>query len=597
MKNKPNKITLIAISATLIIGFAIGYLANGTTEKSSSRTGADSSSASLHQPESEATIWTCSMHPQVRLNEPGDCPICGMTLIPLESMGENEPNMDAIAMSPTAMKIANVETMDVGTGRAVKEIKLTGKITADERRNAVQVSHFPGRIEKLNINFTGEYVKKGQTIGQIYSPALVTAQKELLEAQKMRDTQPELYAAAMQKLHNWKLGDSEIQEILKANKVKETLPIHADISGYVSQKMINPGDYVKTGEPLYQIYDLSKVWVQFDVYESELKWVAVGDEIDFTIASLPGRHFTKTIDFLDPLINSDTRVARARVELENDKGLFKPEMLVSGVVKTALPGAEGISVPKSAVMWTGKRSVVYVKSVSRDGVYFNMREVTLGPELGESYVIEDGLKVGESIAVNGTFSIDAAAQLAGKPSMMDPEGSDAMSGQDHGGMDMTRSTAVEEQKSNLNPEAYEALNSLVETYLVLKDALTKDQFDSAKIAIATLETKLRNIDMKAFQNDAHATFMVKYNGMLDGIALEQPYENIGAVRKSFKLISDNLISLLHALHYKDENLHVDYCPMAFHNLGAKWLSIDRDIRNPYFGEEMLTCGEIKSHLK
>jgi Cu(I)/Ag(I) efflux system membrane fusion protein len=197
--------------------------------------------------------------------------------------------------------------------------------------------------------------------------------------------------------------------------------------------MINPGDYVTRGEAIYEIANLSKVWVLFDVYESDIVWVNKGDKVEFSVASLPGETFTGDISYLDPVIDPITRVAKARVEHSNAGGKLKPEMFATGLVEARLPGKSELPVvPKTAVMWTGKRSVVYVKADTDKGVNFIMREVTLGPSLGDSYVIESGLEEGEEIAVNGTFSIDAAAQLAGKPSMMNPEGGVAMTGHDHG---------------------------------------------------------------------------------------------------------------------------------------------------------------------
>ncbi len=369
------------------------------------------------------TIWTCSMHPQIRQNEPGDCPICGMDLIPLENDDNQELDPMAISMSPTAMQLASVSTAIVGTTAPVKSVRLNGKIQEDERLVFSQTSHIPGRIEQLKVNFTGEYVRKGQVIASLYSPELVTAQEELFEAQKIKATQPALYQSAREKLKNWKLSEAQIEEILEEGETKEQFPIVADVSGYVISKNVNLGDYIRKGEAIYEIADLSKVWVLFDVYESDLAWIKKGDKVNFTVASLPGQEFNGTISFLDPVIDPRTRVAKARVEATNKGNTLKPEMFASGVVQAALENkANTLIVPKSAVMWTGERSVVYVKTPSDNGMHFMMREVVLGPEMGEGFIIKQGLEPGEEIAVHGTFSIDAAAQLAGKPSMMNPEG-------------------------------------------------------------------------------------------------------------------------------------------------------------------------------
>jgi len=253
-----NKFVLIAV--TLLIGLTIGWLLKPAP---SPKLEADEH----EHVESIAGIpitYTCSMHPQIRQNEPGDCPICGMDLIPLEN-DNADANPMAVTMSPTAMQLAGVQSILVGNADAGKSIRLNGKIQADERQNYTQSAHIPGRIEELSVNFTGEYVKKGQVLGQIYSPELATAQEELFQAQKIKDSQPALFNAAKEKLKNWKLTDSQIAQILATGKVTEQLPILANVSGYVTDKMVNLGDYVSKGEPIYQIADLSKVWVLFDV--------------------------------------------------------------------------------------------------------------------------------------------------------------------------------------------------------------------------------------------------------------------------------------------------------------------------------------------
>ncbi len=424
---KTNRKTTIIAAFTLAAGLLLGWLIFG---------GADSSSADDNSQEvavESETTWTCSMHPQIRQEEPGDCPLCGMDLIPLEK-DEGEADPMAIRMSATAMKLAGVSTIMVSTTEPVKSIRLTGKVQSDERLVYSQSSHIPGRIEQLKVAFTGAYVRKGDPIASVYSPELATAQEELFVAQKTMETQPQLFSAAKEKLKNWKLTEAQVDQLLQEGTVQEEFDIHADVSGYVVQKKVNRGDYIRTGEALYEIADLSRVWVLFDLYESDLLWVKKGDPVDFSVGSLPGENFEGKITWIDPVIDPRTRVASARVEYNNSSLKLKPEMFVTGTLEAALSDrSASIVVPKSAVMWTGNRSLVYVKADTDQGVSFINREVTLGPALGDSYIIEEGLHEGEEIAISGTFSIDAAAQLAGKPSMMSPGGGPVMTGHDHGG--------------------------------------------------------------------------------------------------------------------------------------------------------------------
>lgn len=366
---------------------------------------------------SKASIWTCAMHPQIRMAEPGKCPICGMDLIPLV---QNTVPVDseAIQLSKEAVQLANVLTSTVSRQIPVKEIRLYGKVQADERLLQSQVAHIPGRIEKLLVNFNGESVSKGQTLALIYSPELVTARQELIEAVKRKQSQPEIYEAAKEKLHQWKLTEEQIATIENSDNVKSLLEAASSTNGIVTSIRVKNGDYVTEGTVLYDVADLSKLWVMFDAYESDLEFLNKGDKLTFTLQALPGINFTGNIIFIDPVIDPVTRVAKVRVEVNNETGRLKPEMFATGIVSANLSGYhKNVVIPRSAVLWTGKRSIVYVKQPGIEPV-FKLRNIELGPMLRDNYVVVDGLMEGEEIVTQGAFSIDAAAQLEGKPSMM-----------------------------------------------------------------------------------------------------------------------------------------------------------------------------------
>lgn len=371
----------------------------------------------------QGTIWTCSMHPQIRMSEPGKCPICGMDLIPLVQSGISSIDPDAVHLSKDAAQLAKVLTSVVTKQNPVKEVRLYGKVQADERLLQSQVAHFPGRIEQLSVNFTGESVVKGQALAQIYSPELVTAQQELLEAAKTKLTQPAIYEAAKEKLHQWKLTDNQISAIEESGTAQNTVNVISNTCGVVISRRVNAGDYVSQGSVLFDIADFSKVWIIFDAYESELQFLSKGEKIRFTLQAFPGTDYSGNIVFIDPVIDPVTRVAKVRVEAGNKSGRLKPEMFATGIVSSTLSRyRDNLIIPKSAVLWTGKRSIVYVKQPDTEEPVFKIREIGLGPMLGESYVVTDGLTEGEEIVTSGTFSVDAAAQLEGKPSMMNPDG-------------------------------------------------------------------------------------------------------------------------------------------------------------------------------
>jgi membrane fusion protein, copper/silver efflux system len=367
------------------------------------------------------TIWTCSMHPQIRMAEPGKCPICGMDLVPLVQNNTSFVDPDAVHLSKEASELANVLTSIVKKQKPVKEVRLYGKVQADERLFQTQVAHFPGRIERLAVNFTGESVVKGQVLAEIYSPELITAQQELLETVKTKQLQPALYEASKEKLRQWKLTDDQITKIENSGVVQNNFEVVSNTAGTVTDRRVSTGDHISQGTVLFEIADLSKVWIMFDAYQSDLQFLHKGEKVTFTLQALPGRDYTGNIVFIDPVIDPVTRVAKIRVETGNESGKLKPEMFATGIVYSNLDEYNNVMViPVSAVLWTGKRSIVYVKLPGANEPVFKMREIELGPLLGESYIVMNGISEGEEIVTSGTFSVDAASQLVGKPSMMNP---------------------------------------------------------------------------------------------------------------------------------------------------------------------------------
>jgi Cu(I)/Ag(I) efflux system membrane fusion protein len=402
-------------SLLLLFGIFIGWLFFHSAGKSAKK-------PEVLTEKTESTIWTCAMHPQIRMDKPGKCPICGMELIPLVKSSTTSVDPDAIHLSKEAAELANVLTSVVTEQIPVKEVRLYGKVQADERLLQSQVAHVPGRIEKLSVNFTGEQVSKGQVLAEIYSPELITAQQELLETVKTKQQQPELYEASKEKLRQWKLTDNQIEKIENSGIIQNNFEVVSNTSGTVTARRVNTGDHISQGTVLFDIADLSRVWVLFDAYESDLQFLTKGEKISFNLQAFPGKDYSGNIVFVDPVIDPVTRVAKVRVETENQTGKLKPEMFATGIVSsTLIEYRNNMVIPRSAVLWTGKRSIVYVKQPGDEPV-FKLREIGLGPMLGESYVVTDGLTKGEEIVTSGTFSVDAAAQLEGKPSMMNPRG-------------------------------------------------------------------------------------------------------------------------------------------------------------------------------
>lgn len=608
MKSQNNAFYLILIS--LILGISLGWVLFGGNANPTSGT-----AEHQHDIGEDPSVWTCSMHPQIRKDGPGQCPICGMDLIPVEASGEDSAlSLSEIKLSQAAMKLADIETVAVGKSIPIKEINFPGKVKADERRIAQLSARFGGRIEKLFINFTGQRVRKNQKLLSIYSPDLITAQKELFEAAKYKEDRPSFYRAARNKLKLWDLSDRQIDEIEAVQQPKISFDVLAPISGTVTMRHVAQGDYVQEGTSLLEVTNLERVWVLFDTYESDLPWVKIGDRIDFTIKSRPSETFRSTVTFIDPVVDPEARVAYVRTELDNGSNILKPEMFANGILKTRLPRIEeAITVPKSAILWTGKRAIVYVKAPNKTGV-FEHREISLGEDAGSYFVVTSGLQEGEEVAVNGVFKVDAAAQLQSKQSMMTPAGGKSSLG-GHAGMDMGGENPPPKiepsdedtinhsepmmDSSMLDPEFSQQLLSVIDGYLDLKNYLVAGDQKAAANAASSTAAALAQVEMSRLKSAGHhQIWMQSADSMQGAVEAIQSSADIQAQRLSFRTLSDGLIAVVQDLQLDlgDRRLFVDYCPMAIGSDGAYWLSEIESIENPYYGDAMLACGEIRETL-
>jgi len=439
------------------------------------------------------TTWTCSMHPQVKLDEPGQCPICFMDLIPLESNDVSE-NASEITLSDAAVKLASISTTPVRHGVAQSDFYLSGKIDYDETRIKNIAAWFPGRLEHLYVDYTGIRVNKGDHLLEIYSPELYSTQSELLQAyirvQKSEQSPKSLaaakatYEAVHEKTKLLGLSNTQINAITSSGKPRSVLQINSPITGVVIHKNAVEGKYVKTGEQIYSIADLSKVWLNLEAYEKDLPWLTYGQKLTFTVAGLPGQVFSAHISYIDPLVNAQKRSVTVRAVLDNDQGSLKPGMLAEASIAVTLNGeghvvtpdltgkwacpmhpevvedhpsdcsvcgmdlvpleeiggiqavpSHALLIPASSVLKTGRRALVYIKTNQTKSNQFALREIVLGPRVGQEYIVLGGLSMGELVVSNGNFKIDSAMQIAGKPSMMSGDQSNpspAPMGHNHG---------------------------------------------------------------------------------------------------------------------------------------------------------------------
>jgi membrane fusion protein, copper/silver efflux system len=473
-----------------------------------------------------ATEWTCSMHPQIRQPAPGNCPICGMRLVPAEA-ANNKPvttakkkkyacsmfcipplddpgqcpvcGMEMVAveegegaggdatpepevfLSAASRQTGQIATAAVERRFVEKEIRLKGKIDFDETKTSVISARVPGRLDKLFVDYTGISVAKGDHLVQLYSPTLVNAQEELLQAARgikeagpigipaFREAAEGNLRSTREKLALWGLTPEQIEEIEQRGTPSDHITIHATQSGVVIEKNAVEGMYVEMGMKIYTIADLSQLWARLDAYETDLPWIRYGQSVEIETQAYPGEVFTGVISFVDPVVDDRTRSVKLRTNLPNPDGRLKPNMFVRATLRSKLaaggklmepsmagkwicpmhpevvrdrsmpcpecgmdlkkaedlgfttvgspPADAPLVIPVSAPLLTGTRAIVYVEKPEQPGSFIG-RQITLGPRAGDFYLVEHGLSEGERVVVNGSFFVDSAMQIFGRTSMM-----------------------------------------------------------------------------------------------------------------------------------------------------------------------------------
>lgn len=552
-------------SVLYIVLVLIGVLVGVGIAKFYQNSSPQASSQNLGQ-EEEEIIWTCSMHPEIRQNEPGLCPICGMDLTPMDNDNESlDPNL--FTLSERALALADVQTEIVNQQNSESgERNYTGRIEATDASGQVQSAYVSGRIEKLHVNTTGKMVRKGQVLGTIYSPELLSAQQELLSAYKRKDQNPSLYKAISNKLLQWKWTQKQIDELIEKGEPQAYFPIQAMVQGEVIEKYVSEGSYVEAGQELFRINNLSNLWGIIDIPESEASQFKEGDQVNLSTSSQ--KDIQAKIDLVHPLVDPLTRTVQLRVELPNTDKKLKPGMLVRAKIQgKGNLETKGIYISKSAVLWTGKRSLVYVVHRDQGQLHFEMREVELGARLGDQYEILNGLENGEEVVSHGTFTVDAAAQLQGKSSMMNHQ---------------------KEEQIELTEEDQENLLEVMHFYFELKDVFVSSEADDVA---DQAEKSITEIEKLHFHLSGKAEKL--WNDVLQNWHQIAHSENIDEQRLYFKNLNISLIPLAKPLKHQDETWYLQECPMADDDQGGFWISLDKEIINPYFGDRMLKCGGIE----
>ena len=608
------KTQLLTYTSILFIGLILGWLIfDGSNDHVDHQQLTDAEMdqhvTNEHTDEDGDIIYTCSMHPSVRQDEPGNCPICGMDLIPAGSQNTEASEDDySMVMTASAAKLADIQTAPVERRAPEKVLDLPGRIQVDERRLTNVTTHFSGRIRDLKIDFTGAPIRKDEVMATIYSPELIAAQRELLETARQKERNPRLYESTRQKFRLWEFTEEQINDIEERGSVQNELEILSPANGFVMSRNVAEEQHVMEGTVIFEVANLDRVWVVLEAYEGDLEWISIGDTFTFQTRTHPGETQEATVSFIDPVVDGRSRTVRVRADLDNSDDQLKPNMLVRAQLSSRMQD-EKLLVPVSSVLWTGTRSLVYVQDTSEDVPRFEVREVELGPKTGDYYVIESGLEGGEQVVFNGNFRIDSEFQLADKFSMMNREpGSGAVPVHNHGGMEMDdqemdddehvdhQAESTAESFDDVPNDFREMFTEAIEIYLTGKNALVESDLESTKSAYENFNSKLDEIGIHGLSGKGHTAWMESYETLTSHASEVASAGDLESARKSFRDLSDELIIAVQKFGFEGFVYH-QYCPMAFDNEGANWLSADQQIQNPYLPETMFRCGEVIERLK
>ena len=470
---------LLACGAILIVALGLaqrlGFISAGGGERVHHDSRSDSDAR-----------YICPMMCTPPQAEPGRCPVCAMELVPAAPPGGSDSR--SIAIDPAARRVANIRTAAVTSISMTRTIRAIGELHYDEGALKTISAYVDGRLDRLYADYTGVVVNRGDPLALLYSPRLYSSQVELLLAKKTRDdARPstvarsilsggDLYRSAKERLLLLGMTDAQIDDLEQAGEANSRLQLCAPISGTVIEKLAFEGQYVKEGDVIYRLGDLSNVWLLLQLFPEDAAAVRYGQKVEAEVQSLPGQRFNGRVAFISPSVDPQTRTVAVRVVMPNDEGTLRvgdfaratldvplsagkqspvydrelagkwmsprhPHYVADspgtcpicgddlvpaakfGFVAEPIAASEALVVPRDAVLMAGDHSVLYVET---EPGRFEIRRVVLGPSCGDKLVILSGVERGEPVATRGNFLIDSQMQLAGNPSLIDPTKGDAM---------------------------------------------------------------------------------------------------------------------------------------------------------------------------
>jgi membrane fusion protein, copper/silver efflux system len=631
---------LITPFCILLAGLLVIFLF-GLAQRSGWITSVENSQDVSH--DSGAQVHTCPMHPQIRQPGAGRCPICGMALVPAAASGGADLDDFSVRIEPAQRRLANIQTAEVRREPVSATIQTVGAIAIDESRMATIASYIDGRIERLFADYTGVKVDKGDHLAVVYSPELYSAQVEYIESRKslantsttlqaVRQAQQKLVANSRQKLVELGMREDQITELETSEKAKSRLTIYAPSGGTVIEKVAVEGKYIKSGEPIYRIADLSTVWLMLELYPEDAARIRFGQRVEAEMQSLHGDRFRGRVAFVSPTVDSQKRTVAVRVEFLNTEGTLRPgdyadasitlpigqqgevydaELagrwispmhpqiisdepgqcpicgmdLVStsryGYSDTPVQQPASLYVPRSAVLMAGSNSVVYVET---EPGRFEIRPVVMGPILRDRVIILAGLKQSETVATSGNFLIDSQMQLAGKPSLIDPTRAIAAQSERKTPLDFLQASVV-----SIDGAAGETLETLFAAYFRIQQDLAADRKPSQDDAIALHQAAVVLQTEVAIPREA-----VEQIGVIATHSEHLHHMNLNKARHdAFRPISHAVVTLATLARGESAStpFHHMFCPMVKGGAGD-WLQDNGRLINPYWGSQMLTCGEV-----